>query len=296
MTGRFDRLALLATFLRIAERGSLSAAARDMDVSQASVSRQLAALEAMLGAPLVARTTHALSLTADGRALMADARRMLGEWDALAERTGGAALRGTLRVVAPVALGQTVLMPAALGFLADHPGVTLDWRLTDEPIRLVEAGCDVWVRVGPVPDDTLLVREAASVERLVVAAPNLAARHAGTALPDWPWAALGPYEGSRIVLYGGDGAETAFAARPRLATDNVVALREAALAGLAAAILPCWFVADALAGGRLVDAAPSLRAARLPVHVATAAGTRRPARVDRFVEAIAGALAGLRSE
>ena len=296
MTGRLDRLTLLATFVRIAERGSLSAAARDMDVSQASVSRQLAALEDMLGAPLIARTTHALSLTSDGRAAMADARRMLGEWDALAERTGRAALRGTLRVVAPVALGQTVLMPAALGFLAEHPGVTLGWRLTDEPVRFAEEGCDVWVRVGPVPDDTLLVREAASVERLVVAAPDLAGRHADAPLSDWPWEALGPYEGSRIALRDGDGAETAFAARPRLATDNVVALREAAMAGLAAAILPRWFVADALAGGRLVDAAPSLRAARLPVHVATAAGTRRPARVERFVEAIGEALAGLRSE
>ena len=286
MSTRFDRLALLATFVRIAERESLSAAARDLGTSQPSVSRQLAALEHLLGVTLVNRTTHALALTPDGAAVLADARRMLSEWEGLTERlSDDAELRGTLRVVAPVALGQRHMIEAALRFARDHPAVSIEWRLTDRAIRFAEEGCDVWIKVGPVPDDTLLVREIASVVRLVVATPDLAARYGNEPLERWPWLALGPFEGSRITLHAGDGSERAFMIAPRMATDNIFALLEAVRGGLGVAILPRWFVQDELKGGSLVDAVPDLRAVRLPVNVAIAAGTRRPARVDRFVEA-----------
>jgi DNA-binding transcriptional LysR family regulator len=288
MSTRFDRLALLGTFVRVAERGSLSAAARDLDTSQPSVSRQLAALEEMLGRPLARRTTHSLALTPDGTALLADARRMLAEWEGLTERFGDASgLRGTVRVVAPVALGQRHLMGAALDFARAHPEVAIEWRLTDRPVRFAEEGCDLWVRVGPVPDDTLVVRELARVERLVVATPDLAARQAGAPLEAWPWLALGPFEGSRIVLHDRNGRETAFPVRPRLATDNIFVLSEAARGGLGAAILPRWFAAGDIAAGALIDAAPGLRAATLPVGLAMAPGARRPARVERLADALA---------
>ena len=287
MSVRFDRLSLLATFVRVAERGSLSAAARDLGLSQPSVSRQVAALEARLGAALLRRTTHALSLTPDGAALLADARRLLAEWEAIEERhVPGDEPRGALRVVAPVALGQTLLAEMAAAFLARHPGVSLDWRLTDDPIRFAEEGCDAWVRVGPVPDDTLVVRELGRVERLVVAAPGLLRDGPDAALDGLPWLALEPFEGKRIELRDPDGATRAFAVRPRMTSDNVAALREAALAGLGAAIMPRWFVADALASGALVDAAPDLRAARLPVNLALAPGAARPARVQALADAL----------
>ncbi|MEM6387547.1 MAG: LysR family transcriptional regulator, partial [Pseudomonadota bacterium] len=86
MNQRFDRLALLETFVRIAERSSLSEAARDLGTSQPSISRQLAALETRLGVVLARRTTHSVTLTPDGLALLEDARRMLGEWEAIEER------------------------------------------------------------------------------------------------------------------------------------------------------------------------------------------------------------------
>lgn len=288
MSTRFDRLTLLTTFVRIAERGSLSAAARDLGTSQPSVSRQLAALEDVLGVALVTRTTHSLALTPDGTATLGDARRMLGEWEGLTERlSADDEVRGTLRVVAPVALGQRHVVDAALDFARAHPDVAIEWRLTDRAIRFAEEGCDVWVRVGPVPDDTLVVREIASVERMVVASPELASRYEGEPLERWSWLALGPFEGSRIVLYAADGTERAFTVEPRFATDNIFALLEAVRSGLGAAIMPRWFVRDELEDGTLIDAAPDFRAARLPINLALAPGTRRPARVDRFADAIA---------
>lgn len=287
MSTRFDRLALLATFVRIAERGSLSAAARDLGTSQPSVSRQLAALEALLGRQLMRRTTHSIALTPDGAEALADARRMLGEWEGLSERMADDDhLRGVVRVVAPVALGQTLLVGAAVAFGREHPEVAIEWRLTDAPIRFAEEGCDLWIKVGPVPDETLVVREIASVERIVVATPALAGQHAEVDLADWPWLALGPFEGSRIALHDGAGTETAFEIQPRLATDNIAALLEAVRGGLGAAIAPRWLVADDLASSALTDAAPHLRAARLPINLAMASGVRRPTRVDRLADAI----------
>ncbi|MEM1429261.1 MAG: LysR family transcriptional regulator [Pseudomonadota bacterium] len=283
MTSRSDRLALLETFVRIAERNSLSAAARDLGTSQPSVSRQLAALEARLGVVLVRRTTHDATLTPDGLALLADARRLIGEWDAIAERyADDDTLTGKIRVIAPVALGQSLFIQAASRFLKEHPGVTIDWRLRDDPIRFAEEGCDCWLKVGPVPDDTLVVRELARVERLVVATPACRDAYEATDLEAWPWLTLGPFEGSRIELWDETGAAQAFSVAPKLASDNIFAVREAVVQGVGVAIMPHWFVAQHLRAGTLVDAAPGFRAQRLPVNLALAAGTRRPARVEQF--------------
>ena len=126
MMKSLDRLGLLETFVRIAERGSSSAAARDLGLSQASASRQLRELETRLGAVLANRTTHDFALTSAGVALLADARVALSNWEALEERhTGGDDVRGPLRIVAPIALGQTLLADMAVAFQAEHPAVSI---------------------------------------------------------------------------------------------------------------------------------------------------------------------------
>ena len=287
MSTRFDRLALLETFIRIAERKSLSGAARDLGTSQPSVSRQLAALENRLGVVLIRRTTHDVTLTPDGLALLADARRMLLEWEAIEDRHGeGDTLKGTIRVIAPVALGQNLFIKAAAQFMKDHPGITLDWQLRDDTIRFAEEGCDCWLKIGPVPDETLVVRELARVERLVVGTPDCLARHEGMDLEAMPWLTLGPFEGNRIELFDASETPKAFNVTPKMASDNIVAVYEAVMQGVGIAIMPRWLVARELEDGTLIDAAPSLRAARLPVNLALASGTRRPARVEQFCNAL----------
>ncbi|WP_299827057.1 LysR family transcriptional regulator [uncultured Roseobacter sp.] len=287
MSTRFDRLFLLETFVRIAERQSLSAAARDLGTSQPSVSRRLAALENRLGVVLVRRTTHDVTLTPDGLALLSDARRMIGEWEAIEDRHGeDEELKGTIRVIAPVALGQNLLVRAAIQFMKDHPNVTIDWRLRDDAIRFAEEGCDCWLKVGPVPDETLVVRELARVERLVVGTPDCLAQHAGSDLHAMPWLTLGPFEGNRIELFNEAQELQAFSVTPKLASDNIFAIYEAAMQGVGVAIMPRWFVASDLEIGNLADAAPDLRAARLPVNLALVSGTKRPARVEQFCKTV----------
>ncbi|MEO1317156.1 MAG: LysR family transcriptional regulator [Pseudomonadota bacterium] len=283
---RFDRLTLLATFVRIAERGSMTAAASDLGLSQPAVSRQLIELERQLGVELIHRTTHSLALTEEGRTLMGEARVLLRGWEEIGERIAGEdALAGPIRAVAPIALGQRHAVRAAVAFQQAHPEVTVSWTLTDTPIRFDEEGCDCWIRVGDVPDDRLVVRTIGHVERIVVGAPRFA-EVVGGDLSDLPWVTLGPFEGDRIILWDERGERRSFRGDARLETNNVHALTEAVLAGIGVAIVPRWFVEEEIAASRLIEIAPGLRARNLPISIATASTRSRPRRVDAFVKAM----------
>ncbi|MEO1192215.1 MAG: LysR family transcriptional regulator [Pseudomonadota bacterium] len=298
MSKPLDRLTLLETFVRIADRGAISAAARDLGLSQASASRQLKELETRMRAQLMQRTTHSLSLTAAGQALLVDARGLLAGWDALEERhveTEGT-LRGRVKVVAPLALGQGQLLDVALGFQREHPAVTLDWTLTDDGIRFAEVGCDCWVKIGAVPDERLVVRPLGRVERLVVLAPELASSCDVTdpeALFALPFIALSAFEGGAIRLTHADGQQVTVAPPLALVTNNIVAQKQAARLGAGAAILPRWFVADELAAGTLDHALPDWRAATLDINLAYLPGSHRPKRLTLFLEALAAGVAAL---
>ncbi len=295
MSQSLDRLTLLDTFARIAERGSISAAARDLGLSQASASRQLATLERRLGVRLIARTTHDQALTEAGRACLAEARGLLAGWEALAERfeEGEGALQGRLRVIAPVALGQLALAEAAAAFVRAHPNVSLRWLLDDGVVRMAEEGADLWLRVGSVPDETLTVRPLGHIERLVAAAPELLADGAPAgpeALGALPAVAVEPFEGARVPLVNIEGRGELITARPAVSTDSIVAARAAARAGAGWAVLPRWFIEDDLAAGRLVDLLVAWRAPTLVLNAALLPATRRPRRLAAFVDHVADAV------
>ena len=295
MSRPLDRLTLLETFVRISERGSISAAARDLGLSQASASRQLKELEDRLGVQLVRRTTHSLAVTLAGQALLRDARGLLGEWSALEERHGSGdnVAKGPLKIVAPVALGQRHLLDIALDFQRLHPQVTLFWQLQDEPIRFAEVGCDCWIKIGPVPDETLIVRPMGRVARSLVASPLLAGRDglAGPADAETlPFVALEPFEGGRIALTKGEGRAVEIRPPVRFATNNIFALHRAALKGTGVAVLPRWFVAEDLAAGRLIDLMPQWRAASHAVNVAYLPARHQPKRLSLFLKAIESGL------
>ena len=298
MSRPLDRLTLLETFARIAERGSITAAGRDLGLSQASASRQLKELEDRLGAQLVRRTTHDLSLTPAGREVLQEARALIAGWQAFEERHGAPdrEAKGRMKIVAPVALGQLHLADIALRFQLDHPGVTIDWHLDDEPIRFAEIGCDCWIKVGPVPDDTLILRALGRVERLLVAAPALvASRRPKTPkeVAALPCAALDPFEGGQIGLTSKTGKTARIAPEVRVSTNNIFALQRAALLGLGFAVLPRWFVEPDLAAGRLVDLLPAWRAATLSINVAYLPARHQPRRLTLFLEALASGVAAI---
>ncbi len=296
MSKPLDRLTLLETYVRIADTGSISAAARDLGLSQPSASRQLAELEARLKTQLMRRNTHSLALTDAGADLLADARLLLDSWEALQEKhlADGDRVQGKLKVVAPVALGQLHLARIAWRFQLQHPGVTLTWELDDRPIRFAEVGCDCWLKIGPVPDEHLVVRGLGTVERLLVAAPSFIGEHGRPQTPGQaeklPLLALEPFEGGRIPLRRAGTRAVSVKPALRLRTNNIVALKEAALMGLGMAVMPRWFVAAELADSTLVDLLPDWRAPSLDIHVAYLPGRHQTRRLRCFLDALQAAV------
>ncbi|HEY9737018.1 MAG TPA: LysR family transcriptional regulator [Trichocoleus sp.] len=290
MSKSLDRLTLLQTFVRIADAGSISAAARDLGLSQPSVSRQLAELESRLKAQLMRRTTHSLVLTEAGAELLADARRLLDDWEALEEKhtAAGETVRGRLKVVAPIALGQLYLADIALQFQQAYPLVSLSWQLEDHAIRFAEVGCDCWIKVGAVPDESLVVEPLGQVERIVVAAPSLFRADDGpgnpAAVEALPWVALEPFESGRIPLTSLAGEAVVITPSVQMTTNNIFVLRRAAVAGLGAAVLPRWFVEEDLKNRQLVNVLPGWQAPKLTIHAAYLPGRRQPRRLRSFLE------------
>lgn len=169
----------LALFLRIVEKGGLAVAGREIGLSPASVSERLASLEAYYGVTLLARTTRAISLTEEGRALADGARRLLAEAAELESRVrlGADVVSGPIRLSAPEDLGRRLLVPVIDAFLEDHPDVTVDLNLTDGYVDLIGQGLDFAIRHGVLADSSLRAKSLGENRRIVCAAPSYLAKN-----------------------------------------------------------------------------------------------------------------------
>ncbi|WP_042445104.1 LysR family transcriptional regulator [Azospirillum sp. B510] len=286
-----DRIALLETFVRIVESGSLSAAAALLGSTQPTVSRRLQLLERMLGVRLLQRSTHRMSLTEDGTRCYERAKDLLAGWQILESDVRGADDQpsGHLRVVAPHAFGQQQLIGPVVDYLRRYPGMTVEWLLHDRMPDFIAEGIDCAIRVGEVADPSVVALRVAEVPRIAVASPLMLdgrppPRHPDE-LAELPWLALRTFYRDEVMLTHATTGETAsFAIRPRLSTDGLQAIRNAALLGLGAAIGSQWALVEDLAAGRLVHLAPDWRAAALPVHLVYPPARHQPARLRRFIE------------
>ena len=181
-----DKFAAMRVFVGIADAGNLSAAGRQLGLSLTSVSRQLMALEKVLGTTLIERTTRHLSLTESGRLYYERAKQILEE---VAEMERGLTMQtgvasGRLHVSAPSLLGRSRLAPMLPGFLLEQSRVSVDLMLVDRPVRLAEEGIDVALRVGPLEDSGLIVRKLDDIQLVVCAAPAYLRRRGEPATPD----------------------------------------------------------------------------------------------------------------
>jgi DNA-binding transcriptional LysR family regulator len=176
-----DRLKQLETFVAVASKGSLTGAALAEGVAPAVIGRRIDALEERLGVKLLVRTTRRISLTHEGSAFLEDCQRVLGELvNAEASvSAGGVKASGHLRVTAPAGFGRRHVAPLVPSFVALHAEVSLSLNLSDRVVDLVNEGFDCAVRVGDLPDSTLVSVRLADNRRLFVAAPAYLAR-AGT--------------------------------------------------------------------------------------------------------------------
>jgi DNA-binding transcriptional LysR family regulator len=288
-----DRLDLMQTFVRIVEAGSLSGAAAQMGTTQPTVSRRLQALERLLGVRLLQRSTRGMRLTEDGERCFERAKGLLERWDAFESdvRGGGEEAQGHLRVLAPHALGQDHFMRPLTGFLQRNPRVNVDWLLRDDEHDLIGEGIDCALRVGEVRDPSVVSIKLMDVPRIVVGAPSVLLGGLIPQHPDelagLPWMALRTYYRTEVALsHEASGETRQIAIRPRLSTDSLYALRNAAVMGVGVCVASAWMLTDDLAHGRLVHLAPQWRAPPLPLHLIYPYASFYPVRLRRFVEAM----------
>lgn len=255
----------MTTFVRIAEMGSITRAARSLGLSLPMASRHLRWLEQELGTALVHRTTRQLHLTEAGSEFATRARVLLaGLDDAKQALRAGPSLVGRVVVSAPNALGTYQLSSIIPSLAAKHPQLRVELRLEDRAVDLVKEGVDLAIRAAAPPDRASIVaRELATYGRVVCATPSFVARHG-------PIDSVAALAAVPCVLHGCGPAVWSFETPegPKsitvdgpLCTNNVVIIHEAILAGVGAAWLPDYVIGDELSDGRLVRLLPE---AKLP--------------------------------
>ena len=163
----------LVAFVRAVERGGFSAAARDLGLTPSAVSKLVTRLEDRLGVRLLNRTTRRLALTAEGETFFQRSQRILADIAEAEEEVGRsrAQPRGLLRVNVGTAFGMHQLVPALPEFLARHPDIQVELTITDRIVDLIEEGADLGIRLGTLPDSSLVARRVSEVERVICAAP-----------------------------------------------------------------------------------------------------------------------------
>ena len=253
----------LALLVHTAPHKTLSAAARELGVPKSTVSRRLAALEARLGIVLFLRTARVFQLTEAGAALVAlcgPAFATIAEAEAMVAQQGRVG-RGKLRIAAPGDFGREVCGPIILSFLDAHPLVSADVRFSDQVVDLVAEGFDFAIRVGAVDDAALVVRTLGSIAGSAVASPTYLDKRGAPALPRDLQAHdcvvfNSPPFGDSWAFTHDDGRSERVDVRPRIAVNDLLSARDAALRGLGVARLPEYISHRECAAGRLVRVLP----------------------------------------
>lgn len=286
-----DRLAQIESFVSAIAKGSLAAAARAEGVAPAVIGRRIDALEQRLGVKLMLRTTRRITLTHEGGAFLETCQRLLADLaDAEASvSAGGVKASGHLRITSPAGFGRRHVAPLVPLFVAQHPEVSVSLNLSDRVVDIVNEGVDCAVRVGDLPDSSLVSVRLADNRRLCVATPGYLAR-AGT--PQHP----GELARHECLLLSSDASQTrgwAFIVggelmhlRPsgRLDCSDGQVLHDWCLAGLGIAWRSTWEVEDAITSGALVSVLDEYRAPPNGIHAVFAQRKHLPLRVRLWID------------
>ena len=294
-----DLFERMATYVRVVEAGSLSAAAKQLRISSAAVSRQIAALEAELHGPLLLRTTRRMAITPAGRRYYERCLRILLDVEEAQAVGRGDALPGLLKVNAPITFGLACVVPHVHALLAKHPGLRLDLQLEDRLVDLLLDGVDVAVRVGDgLPETTEIVaHRISSFRRVIVASPDYLKQKGEPRTPEAlaKHAALARASGREAEswLLRSEEREARVWLNVSFRSNALHAVRELATSGAGIALLPAWFVTDEVARGALRVILPSWETPLVTVNALHRVELRGAPRVTAFIEHLRAALDGM---
>lgn len=295
-----DRLTSMDVFVKAADLGSFTAAGIALGLSSQMVGKHVVALEARLGVALLERTTRRQRLTETGRRFYEQCRVILAEAaaaDALAE-DAAAEPSGRLRVSAPVGYGASRLAPIVTSFLAMYPAMEIELCLTDRYVDLVDEGYDLALRLGPIRETSLAVRELASHDQVACASPEYLGRcgtphtpaelanHACLGFVNWSGR---PYAEWR---FGRDGIIHSVEVRSRFQVNDGRVLVAAAIAGHGIILQPKAVVADAIAQKILVPLLTDYVAPSRPIYLVHTPRQPQPFKLRAFIEYLLGTISG----
>lgn len=297
-----DRFESMQLLLKVVETGSLSAASRDLDIPIATVSRHLSELEAQLGARLLVRSSRRTMLTEAGEAYVASIRGILDLLRQAEQAAAGAysEAKGAIYMTAPVVMGRTHIGPLIAEFLQMHPEVDVRLQLSDKVIPLVDKQLDLAIRIGHLPDSTLIASEVGSVRRVTCASPRYLARRGMPRVPDdlavhdcVTFDNLATPEAWRFME---GGTTRSVPVRSRLVVSAAEAALDAAEAGLGITRLLSYQVGDAVRRGGLEIVLERYELPAWPVHVVYQGLQRMPRRLAAFLEFVTPRLRARLSE
>jgi DNA-binding transcriptional LysR family regulator len=277
----------LAIFAKVVDMRSFAGAAAELNLSKATVSKAVSRLETRLGTRLFNRTSRRLALTDAGRQLSARAAHILAEAEAAEDdaRAQSSTPRGLVRLAVPMSFGVLHVAPLIAEFLASYPEVAIELHLSDAIVDLIGDGYDAAIRIGALPDSSLVARRLCDTQRYLVGSPAYLKQHgrlnhplqlADHACLGYTYA-IGP-ETWRFTTKDGKSASV----RPSgpLRVNNGEAMMPALIAGIGVGVLPEFIVRDTLADGRLQRLLPEWTLASGAVYWVTPPGGPRPKRVD----------------
>jgi DNA-binding transcriptional LysR family regulator len=280
----------LQTFVRIADSGSLSAAARAAGRSLPAVSRSLVQLEAELGVRLLHRTTRRIHLTDAGARYLERCRRVLADLDEANASVSdlGRALAGPITLTAPILFGRKHVAPVVTKFLAKHPGVSVNLTLTDRYANMVEEGIDLAVRIGKLEDSSLVARRLGTVRRVACASPAYLKR-CGT--PKTPQ----DLANHTCLLFSGlsptphwefrdKGKLLQIRVQGTFASNHGPTVIEAARGGLGIIVALSYQVQELVAAGELRVVLQRYEPAAIPVNAVLPSGRLQPARIRALAD------------
>lgn len=281
-----DDIASWRLFFRVVELSSVSKAADEANVEPSSISRRISALEASIDTQLLTRTTRTLKLTDAGARAYEHMRLLIEEMDALTSNLSEEtqSLTGNIRIGAPVAMGEFILMHWLTAFQVAHPDVRIDLALFNSYNDLIADGIDFALRIGLASDDKVIAKKLGHMPSVMCAAPNYLAAH-GT--PQQPsdlanhrhvlYSALAE-RGTMTLTRGDETASIAIAST--LKVNNLTAIHQAALDGAGIHLFaPLWQCIDDLNAGRLTRLLPDWHTFNAPVHIVYSPRRHTPKRV-----------------
>lgn len=284
-----DKLNAMQVFVQIAERGSLTAAAKALDSSLPAVVRTLATLESELGVRLLNRTTRRIALTEEGKRYLASCKQILSaveEAEAVltADTT---APSGHLTITAPVLFGQMYVAPCVIRFVQRYPGLRCSVVLHDHVVNLLEEGIDVGIRIGPLEDSSLVAQSLGSIRRVVVASPAFLRKHGRPTHPrDLLQANCVRFVGSGSTWWNfcEHGRDLNVPVSGNLDFNLATAAVDACIAGMGFGMFISYQVAPAVANKQLKIVLEKFEVPPRPINIVYPHARLLPARTRLFIE------------